>query len=75
MLFTRDPEVLIKASCTYVRPILKYCTQVWSSHYTGLNDKLESVQRRFTKRINGLSYLSYEDLLVYWFCGALWCSG
>jgi len=24
--FTRDPEVLIKAYCTYVQPILEYCT-------------------------------------------------
>jgi len=30
-----------------------------------INDKLENVQRRFTKRINGLSCLSNEDRLVY----------
>ena len=63
--FTRDPKVLVKAYCTYVRPILEYCTPVWSPHNSGLNDKLEDVQRRFTKRINGLSYLSYKDRLVY----------
>jgi len=48
-----------------VRLILEYCTPVWSPHNTGLNDKLENVQRRFTKRINGLSCLSYEDRLVH----------
>ena len=62
---TRDPKVLLKAFCTYVRPILEYCTTVWSPHHIGLNDKLENVQRRFTKRISSLSHLSYEDRLVY----------
>jgi len=27
-----DPEVLVKASCTYVRPILKCCTPVCGHH-------------------------------------------
>jgi len=63
--FTRDHEVLTKAYCTYVRPILEYCTPVWSPHHTGLNDKLENVQRRFTKRISGLSCVSYEERLVH----------
>jgi len=63
--FTCDPEVLIKAYCTYVRPILEYCTPVRSPHHTGLNDKLENVQCCFTERINGLSCLSYEDRLVH----------
>jgi len=65
MFFTRDPEVLIKAYCTYVWSILEYCTPIWSPNHTGLNDKLEYVQRRFTKRINGLSCLFYEDHLVH----------
>jgi len=45
---TRNPEVLVKAFCTY---ILEYCTPVWSPHHIGLVDKIEKVQRRFTKRI------------------------
>jgi len=58
------PEVLVKAFCTYVRPILEYCAPVWSPHHKGLADKIEKVQRRFTKRIYGLSNLSYEDRLL-----------
>ena len=46
------------------RPILEYCTPVWSPHHKGLADKIEKVQRRFTKRIYGLSTLSYEDCLL-----------
>ena len=52
--------VLVRAFCTYVRPILEYCTPVWSPHHIGLDDKIEKVQRRFTKRIYGFSNLSYE---------------
>jgi len=59
---TRNPDVLVKAFCTYVRPILEYCTPVWSPHNIGLVDKIEKVQRRFTKRIFCLSNLSYKDL-------------
>jgi len=29
---TRDPIVLTKAFITYVRPVLEYCTSVWSPH-------------------------------------------
>jgi len=48
--YTRDPEVLIKY-LEYVQPMLEYCTPVWSPYqrHTGINDKLEKVQRRFTK--------------------------
>jgi len=46
-----------------VRPILEYCTPLWS-HHIGLIDKIEKVQRRFTKRILCLSNLSYKDHLL-----------
>ena len=62
---TRDPQVLLKSYCTNARPILEYCTPVWSLHHTGLNDKLENVQRRFTKRVNGLSCLSYMKIVLF----------
>jgi len=62
--FTRDPVVLVKAFCAYVRPILEYCAPVWSPHHIGLIDKLEKVQRRFTKKMLGLSDLSYKDRLA-----------
>jgi hypothetical protein len=54
------PEVLVEAFCTYVHPILEHCTPVWSPHHKKLADKIEKVQRRFTKRIHGLSNLSLK---------------
>jgi len=47
-----------------VRPILEYCTPVWSPHYIGLFDKIEKVQNQFTKIIFCLSILSYKDRLL-----------
>jgi len=46
---------------TYVRPILEYCSPVWSPCYVGLINKIEPVQRRFTKRLTGLYLLSYDE--------------
>ena len=56
-------SLLVKAFTTYVRPILEYGSCVWSPTAVGMIDKLESVQRRFTKRIHGLQELSYRERL------------
>jgi len=61
---TRNPDVLVKAFCTYVRPVLEYCTPVWSPHHINLINKIEKVQRRFTKKLYCMSNLSYKDRLV-----------
>ena len=44
---SRDPAILVKAFITYVRPLLEYCTPVWSPHTVGLIRKIESVQKKF----------------------------
>jgi hypothetical protein len=56
---TRDQQILVKAFTTYVRPLLEYCTPVWSPHFKKLIHMVENVQRRFTKRIDGLTHLTY----------------
>lgn len=60
---TRDPATLKNAYTAYVRPILEYASPVWNPVYVGLIDKLESVQRNFTKRIYSLCKLSYSERL------------
>jgi len=60
---SRDPEILIKAFITYVRPLLEYCSPVWSPCSTGYINKIESVQRLFTKKLKDLSALSYNKRL------------
>jgi len=55
--------ILIRAFITYVRPLVEYCTPVWYPHSAKDIRLIESVQRRFTKRIHTLEDLSYADRL------------
>jgi len=48
-----DRVLLTTTSCIYVRPILEYCSLVWSPHFKYLITKIEHVQRYFTKRLKG----------------------
>lgn len=48
---------------TYVRPLLESNTSLWSPHYVCDIDLIESVQRRFTKKLTGLTDVSYMDRL------------
>ena len=60
---SRDATTIVKAFVTYVRPILEYASVTWSPYHVCEINKLESVQRRFSKRIAGLRELSYADRL------------
>jgi len=39
---SRNCKLLLKAYMTYVRPILEYCSSVWSPHHKYLINKIES---------------------------------
>ena len=61
---SRDRSFLLGMYKTYVRPMLEYATPVWSPYFISYIDKVESVQRYFTKRIPGMRNLPYSDRLV-----------
>ena len=44
----RDKAVLIRAYCTYVRPLLEYASPVWSPHIIQNIDQIEKGQSYFT---------------------------
>ena len=49
--------------CLYkilARPHLKYATTVWSPMYKKDSVTLENTQRKATKKVNSLSYFTYE---------------
>ena len=46
---TKDPVFLKKCYLSYVRPILKYCSPVWSPHLKKDIEALERVQKYFYK--------------------------
>jgi len=54
-----DRNLLLKAFIVYVRPILEFDSPVWSPRYHRDMERLESVQRRFTKRLTGLRDYDY----------------
>ena len=43
--------------------MLEYCSPVWSPSSIVYVNKLESVQRRFTKKLKGLNIMSYDERL------------
>ena len=62
---SRNVDISSKAFTTYVRPILEYCTPVWSPHTACNINKIVSYQRWFTKHIKGLCGLDYSQRLEH----------
>ena len=60
---SRNTNLLVRASLTYVRPLLEYNSIIWSPHFKCNVDTIEKVQRRFTKRIPGFGNCSYDECL------------
>ena len=60
---SQNVSILTRAFLTYVQPILEYCTSIWSPHQSYLIDKIERVQRYFTRRVLFRTKLSYIERL------------
>ena len=61
----KDVKFQIFLFCTYVRPIVEHNSVIWSPHYICDIDKIESVQRKFTKYLPGMFRLSYPQRLAH----------
>jgi hypothetical protein len=59
----KSKKVIVKLYKSLVRPRLEYCVQAWSPHLRKDIDRIERVQRRATKMIEGLGDVSYEGRL------------
>jgi len=62
---SKDAGILTRAFVTYVRPLLEYCSPIWSPCTITAINKLESVQRVFTKRLCSMSSMNYDDQLQW----------
>jgi len=60
---SKNREMLFRAFVVFVRPILEYCSNLWCPYKKSEIDSIESVQRRFTKRLSGMAGLQYSDRL------------
>jgi len=59
----KNGEVIKKLFTSFVRPLLEYGNVIWYPRFCKDVERLEKVQRRATKMIQGLGGYSYEDRL------------
>jgi ribonuclease P/MRP protein subunit RPP40 len=59
----KSKDVMVKLYKSLVRPRLEYCIQAWCPYLKKDIDRLERVQRRATRMIEGYWDLSYEERL------------
>jgi len=60
---SKNIQSLIASYKVYVRPILEYSSVAWNPYLIKDIKALESVQRRFTKRLPGMEKLTYHQCL------------
>jgi hypothetical protein len=60
---SRDQQFLVQLYMSYIRPIIMYAAQVWTPWQKQLKDELESIQRRFTKRLPEFRNIPYAQRL------------
>jgi len=72
---SRNPNLPSKAFCVFVfyRPLLEFSLVVWNLMFKQDINKLESVQRKFSKRLKGHRNFSYEARLTYLGLDSLHC--
>ncbi len=61
---SRNPAFLLSVFLTYIKQTLNYASQIWNSGRRRDANLIESVQRRFTKRMTGMRNLSYINRLT-----------
>ena len=54
----RRPTFMKDVFVSHVRPIIDFSSVVWNTGYVGDVMKLERIQRRWTKKIDGFDVLS-----------------
>ena len=68
----RSPEFMKKIFIAHIRPLMDFCSTVWNTGYITDIKSLEAVQRRWTKRIDGLSNMQYSERLRYLSLFSIW---
>ena len=69
MFETREREPMIKMFNSYLKSKLEYCCIIWSPNEQQYINKIEDIQRIFTRKIDGMEGLNYHgrlrDLKMY----------
>ena len=61
---SRNLHFLRQMYITYIRPVLEYNTPIWNPSAVMDLKRVENVQRSFSRRVPGLSHLSYFERLA-----------
>ena len=70
---SRDSQLLVRAFCKFVRPLVEFSSIIWSP-FTAIDiNRMESVQRSFTKAIKNLRFSTYKEHLVNLCLDSLQC--
>ena len=59
----REQSFMVSLFVSHIRPIMDYCSVLWNLGYLGDVRKMESVQRRWTRQIEGMVGLDYGTRL------------
>ena len=59
----RSSEFMVTIFVSHIRPLMDYCSTLWNLGFLGDCRKLESVQRRWTKKVQGLEEMDYQSRL------------
>ena len=59
----RSREFMLNVYVAHIRPLLEFSSPVWNTGFVGDGKLLESVQRRWTKKVWGLEHLDYASRL------------
>lgn len=70
---SRDSQLLVRAFCTFVRPLLEFSSIIWSPYTVIEINRIESVQRSFTKAVKNLRFSTYKERLVNLCLDSLQC--
>ncbi len=62
---SKRPSFMMRLFNTFVRSKLEYASQIWNPHLIRLIDRLERIQRQFTRRLPGLKDVSYSNRLAF----------
>ncbi|MCP4976951.1 MAG: hypothetical protein GY931_12385 [Maribacter sp.] len=62
---SRKPAFMIQMFNVFVRSKLEYASPIWNPHHQMLINRIEKVQRRFTKRLPFLSDVTYKNRLLF----------
>ena len=63
VFYSRDRTTMLTLFKSLVRPILEYCSEIWSPHLIKDIYEIEKIQRSFTYRIKGVKELNYWERL------------